>query len=166
MVNKKQDTSWLELSLAKLASFRNWKSPLITKTQDVENHQTSTQNTRNSPLCSTELGSPSMMDQKRSARNDNHFKKRKAKIKTNKILDRLTFNPQKHKKKMTRKPREKLQLRPEPRPAPTTQHLTTIKFGSFNVNGLDLDSTWTVEQLLSSRGFDVRNYKNYHCHLH
>ena len=106
------------------------------------------------------------MDQKHSARTKNLFKKRKAKIKTNKILDRLTFNPQKHKQKMNRKLREKLQRRPEPSPAPTTQLITTLKFGSFNVNGLDLDSTWTVEQLLSTRGFDVSDVKNYHCHFY
>ena len=44
------------------------------------------------------------MDQKPSARSTKHFKKRKAKIKTNKILDRLTFNPQKHKQKKTKNP--------------------------------------------------------------
>ena len=33
----------------------------------------------------------------------------------------------------------------------------TIRFGSFNINGLDLETGWAVEQLLISRGFDVSN---------
>ena len=33
----------------------------------------------------------------------------------------------------------------------------TLKFGSFNVNGLDIKARWAVEQLLNTRGFDVSN---------
>ena len=32
---------------------------------------------------------------------------------------------------------------------------TIIKFGSMNVNGLDVEATWAVQQLLDHRGFDV-----------
>ena len=30
-----------------------------------------------------------------------------------------------------------------------------LKFGSFNVNGLDIEVSWAVQQLLQNRGFDV-----------
>ena len=33
--------------------------------------------------------------------------------------------------------------------------VSTMKFGSFNINGLDFESTWAVEELLKTRGFDV-----------
>ena len=94
------------------------------------------------------------MDNKHSARTQELFKKRKAKAKTNKLIDRLTFNPQKHKQKVARKLRENLQRKTLPTPAPPTEPITSLKFGSFNVNGLDLEALWSVEQLLS-RGFDV-----------
>ena len=32
-----------------------------------------------------------------------------------------------------------------------------IKFGSFNVNGLDVESSWAVQQLLREKGFNVSN---------
>ena len=94
------------------------------------------------------------MDKKNSARLQKLYKKRKAKTKTNKLIDRLTFNPQKHKQKVSRKLRETLQRKTLPTPTPPTEPITSLKFGSFNVNGLDLEALWTVEQLLG-RGFDV-----------
>ena len=42
--------------------------------------------------------------------------------------------------------------------APVTKE--TLKFGSFNVNGLDIEARWAVEQLLDTRGFDVS--RDYH----
>ena len=62
------------------------------------------------------------------------------KNKTNsKIVDRLTYNPLKHKKTATKTIRAKLQLMTEKNktiPSPK------IKFGSFNVNGLDIEAAW------------------------
>ena len=34
-----------------------------------------------------------------------------------------------------------------------------MKFGSFNVNGLNLEAGWAVQQILKTRGFDVSNQK-------
>ena len=71
-----------------------------------------------------------------------------------KIIGRLTYNPLKHKQKFTRGLREKLQKKPinqETNIIPSTK----IKFGSFNVNGLDVEGAWAVEQLLKRKGFDV-----------
>ena len=39
-------------------------------------------------------------------------------------------------------------------PSPT-RAITTLKFGSFNVNGLDIEASWAVQQLLMTKGFDV-----------
>ena len=80
--------------------------------------------------------------------------KNRAKAQTNKIISKLTYCPAKHKNKKLREMRLKLQKKKvqEPKiPRPTTK----LKFGSFNVNGLDLEVGWTVQQLLRNRGFDV-----------
>ena len=79
------------------------------------------------------------------------FKKR-----TGRIIDRLTYCPAKHKQKFTNHLRKKLQTRshavPDPDPAP----VSTLKFGSININGLDLEASWAVNQLILNRGYDVR----------
>ena len=79
---------------------------------------------------------------------------RQTKTDSKKIIDRLTYNPGKHKQKQTRALRQKLQQKTTPPPKTTTPP-QVIKFGSFNVNGLDLEAAWAVEQLLKQRGFDV-----------
>ena len=50
--------------------------------------------------------------------------------------------------------RETLQAKEAPQTRPPANQ-QTLKFGSFNVNGLDLEAGWAVEQLLTKRGFDV-----------
>ena len=79
---------------------------------------------------------------------------RQAKKRTTKLIDRLTYSPSKHKNKKVKDLRAKLQKK-EPVTAKPEVRNTTIKFGSFNVNGLDLEVGWAVEQLLYNRGFDV-----------
>ena len=57
---------------------------------------------------------------------------------------------------MRRKMREKLSAR-EPQTIITPVIKKTLKFGSINVNGLDIEARWAVEQLLDTKGFDVSN---------
>ena len=58
--------------------------------------------------------------------------------------------------------RESLSARePQVIDAPATKE--TLKFGSFNVNGLDIEASWAVEQLLDTRSFDVS--RDYHTNL-
>ena len=52
-------------------------------------------------------------------------------------------------------------MKPSTVKAPVTKE--SLKFGSFNVNGLDIEARWAVEQLLDTRGFDVSNV--YHTNL-
>jgi hypothetical protein len=83
-------------------------------------------------------------------------KVRQRKANTNKIVDRLTYSPLKHKQKFTKKLRSSLQAK-----APTVITPTSsphyIKFGSININGLDLEANWAVEQLISKNKFDVNS---------
>ena len=77
-------------------------------------------------------------------------KKNSKKPQTNKIQD-----TKKHKQKTRRKLRQQPQEKKPPTPKPSSP-TTTLKFGSFNINGMDLETSWAVEELLRTRGFDVR----------
>jgi hypothetical protein len=81
------------------------------------------------------------------------------KTRTTKLQDRLTYCPQKHKQKNVRQMRQKLSTRPPSKPHIDPPPKTTIRFGSLNINGLDLEATWAVEQLLETHRLDV-SFKN------
>ena len=74
---------------------------------------------------------------------------------TSKIIDRLTYSPHKHKQKFTNKLRTHLQARAPTVTAPTVAPPQSIKFGSININGLDLEANWAIEQLITKKKFDV-----------
>ena len=93
------------------------------------------------------------MEKKPSSQSFRRGKKR-IKPQTNKLVDRLTFNPRKHKQKEKRNLRQQLQQKTIPTEKKKTPS-TTLKFGSFNINGLDLETSWAVGELLETRGFDV-----------
>ena len=61
----------------------------------------------------------------------------------------------KHKQKEKRNLRQELQKKSIPTQIPKTPS-TSLKFGSFNINGLDLETSWAAGELLEKRGFDVR----------
>ena len=79
----------------------------------------------------------------------------RARARTAKLLDRITYSPVKHKQKETRKRLAALQGKKQ-LPVPKPQDaVPTLKFGSFNINGMDLETGWAVGELLRTRGFDV-----------
>ena len=80
--------------------------------------------------------------------------RQRTRLRTTKYIDRLTYIPNKHKRKEARKRMKALHARmihqpnpPDPKPA--------IKFGAINVNGLDIDSGWAVQELLKNKNIDV-----------
>ena len=85
------------------------------------------------------------------ARSKLRYKKR-----TGRLIDRLTYCPAKHKQKFTKHLRGKLQARSQVLPDPEPCPASSLKFGSININGLDLEASWAVNQLLQNRGYDVR----------
>ena len=91
-------------------------------------------------------------------RHDRSVSKR-AKAQTNKIVSKLTYSPAKHKNKVIKHMRLRLQEKAMHAPAPP-QPKTVLKFGSFNVNGLDMEVSWAVHQLIQKRGFDVIKVNN------
>ena len=81
----------------------------------------------------------------------NNLKQKNArKQSTNKI----TLNPHLHKHKVKKKLRQDLQKK-EITPQLPQDPPSTITFGSLNINGLDLEASWAVEQLLVTKGLDV-----------
>ena len=84
-------------------------------------------------------------------------KKKSRRPNTNKIIDRIVYNPIKHKQKFVKKLRNTLNQRKTPstpaQPAPSTQ----IIVGAINLNGLDLETGWAVGQLLTKYNLDVCN---------
>ena len=80
---------------------------------------------------------------------------------TTKIIDRLGYSPAKHKHKEKKMLRQKLQARVFPLPSKPPEPKTILKFGSFNINGLDLGVNWAINQLVTTRGFDV-SVKSHH----
>ena len=80
--------------------------------------------------------------------------KRVKRANTNKIMDRLTYSPNKHKQKYTRNLRGKLQSKPVVLVTPTPAS-SSIRFGSMNINGLDMEANWAIEELIAKKRFDV-----------
>ena len=95
------------------------------------------------------------MGPKNRDRNKTLVLQRQEKTNSRKIINKLTYNPAKHKQKRAKDARLLLQQRVIPNPKPVLP-TTTIKFGSFNVNGLDLEAAWAVGELLKQKGFDVK----------
>ena len=83
---------------------------------------------------------------------------RRSKLRTTKVLDRLTFCPAKHKRKEARGRIKALQDRQQPdaKPSPPDNG-PDIKFGSFNINGMSAETGWAIGELLRTRNFDVRH---------
>ena len=81
--------------------------------------------------------------------------KSRHKIQTPKVMDRLTYCPEKHKQKRMKDMRQQLQRKALPSVSKLPPPPTRLKFGSFNVNGLDLEACWAIQELLEKRGFDV-----------
>jgi hypothetical protein len=83
--------------------------------------------------------------------------KSEVRLRTRKIIDRLTYSPETHKQKFAKSLRRTLALRPSEKPSPIPPPNSHLKFGSININGLDLEAHWAVTQLLDDHNFDVSN---------
>ena len=82
-------------------------------------------------------------------RNKGYVRKR-----TSKYIDRLTYDPSRHNRKEVRKRLQTLQVRQMEEHVPPDPK-QVVKFGSININGLDLDSGWAVQELLKKKELDV-----------
>ena len=90
-----------------------------------------------------------------------NYKERK-KFQTNKIMDRLTYSPVKHKQRKVKEMRQRLQEKPSNHELKITTPPIKTKFGSFNVNGLNLEACWAVQELDVSQFYNNLNKTTLH----
>ena len=69
------------------------------------------------------------------------------------IRNRLGYSPKVH-EKFTKESRKVLKARRSELPL-IAEQATRLKFGSFNVRGLDLETAWVIQNIIKHRGFDV-----------
>ena len=74
---------------------------------------------------------------------------------TNKSLDKLTYCPAKHKQKFVRKLRQQLQKTAYRRPNSSPEVVDFLKFGSWNVGGLDPGTHEALENIILSEELHV-----------
>ena len=86
----------------------------------------------------------------------NRRKTKYVKKRTGRLIDRLTYCPKKHKQKFVKGLRRELLSRRPDLDAPKPIPVSSLKFGSININGLDMEASWAVSQILTNRGYDVR----------
>ena len=76
-------------------------------------------------------------------------------IRTRKVIGRITYEPEKHKQKFIKSLRRDLASRPPDKPKKSPTPDTSLTFGSLNVNGLSQESHWAVTQLMKTHQIDV-----------
>ena len=79
---------------------------------------------------------------------------RKKRNRSNQIVSRLSYCPTKDKGRYTGKLRAQLQAKELPStvsPVP----ISTIEIGAININGMDMESSWALEQIVSKYNLQV-----------
>ena len=83
------------------------------------------------------------------------YDKATGRIKSNKVISRLTYCPKKHKQRKIKDMRQsrafKIKKIPQSK-VPSSLPSTKLKFASFNVNGLGIDTCWFLLSVKPSRG--------------
>ena len=89
----------------------------------------------------------------------------KRRLETRQTINKITYNPNKHKNQSMRNLRSQLKDKKTANNNPK-KPTHELKFGSFNVDGLGLDAAFAAIGLLHGRGFDVsRIYMNLYYYL-
>ena len=97
------------------------------------------------------------MEEKLSRKRKYHIRKRKEKAASRAAV--MSLSTKKVRQKKTADLRANLK-RSKCKTLIETSSSESIKFGSFNVNGLDIGNAWFIEKLIEERKFDVRvDYK-------
>ena len=91
-----------------------------------------------------------------SARKNNDAKRRIYRVNTRKIVLKLPEPGRVKKASKKRNHRHELIRRKNQIVTEKTETPSTLKFGSINVNGLDIETEAAIRNLLEERNFDVR----------
>ena len=92
-------------------------------------------------------------------------------IRTKRIMDRLSYQPEKHKQKFVKELRKKLSMK-NPKAKPTAAY-DELRVGAMNVQGLDGETSNALSNLVNDRRLDVSrpkinsasaiHYFSHHC---
>lgn len=82
------------------------------------------------------------------------YEKRKARSRANHVSNRLTYCPRTDKNKFTKKLRAQLQSMPVPPSVPLATTVT-MEIGAININGLSMESSWALEEIVSKYNLKV-----------
>ena len=86
-----------------------------------------------------------------------HAKAANKRIQTSKLIDRLFLSSSRAKTRVgSRKATRDELKRAKPEQSRAASTNSSLKFGSFNVRGLDTEAFWFIEELINTRDFDVR----------
>ena len=95
------------------------------------------------------------MENKHGRASTIRFNKRHRKKHSNKTVDRLLYNPLKHKQKFTQSLRKELQKRGTTSSPGHLPKNHILKFGSMNVQGLDFETNLAIQSIISEYNHDV-----------
>ena len=101
------------------------------------------------------------MKNKHSKGTSQGYRKRQAKKlskgpRTTKLIDRILYDPATQKQKYNKMKRKELRERHQDAKINIDDSKKfTIKLGSFNLNGLDLETCYALDELVKTRQFDV-----------
>ena len=91
-------------------------------------------------------------DRRRSLIKNRH----RNKTATNKSIDKLTYCPKKHKQKFVRKLRQQLQATTVAANVKSKEPVKVLKFGSWNLDGIEAGTIETLENMIEQEDLDVR----------
>ena len=80
----------------------------------------------------------------------------RVRLRTQKVIDRLLYEPEKHKQKFVRSLRQKLKDGSQTTSANDGERIAELVVGAMNIRGLDGETNAALRRLMKERGFDVR----------
>ena len=80
---------------------------------------------------------------------------------TSKTIDKITYCPKKHKQKFVKKLRQQLRTN-DPSSVKQSQPVRVLKFGSWNIDGIEAGTVETLENIVKQEDLDVREIMNVH----
>ena len=80
----------------------------------------------------------------------------RVRLRTQKVIDRLLYEPEKHKQKFVRSLRQKLKDGSQTTSGNVGERIAELVVGAMNIRGLDGETNAALRRLMKERGFDVR----------
>ena len=81
---------------------------------------------------------------------------------TSKSIDKITYCPKKHKQKFVRMLRLQLRTKNVQSSVQQSSPVRILKFGSWNIDGIEAGSIEAIENLVKQEDLDVREIMNVH----